>query len=45
MTHPNWNLLTGDQQDIFKLANEGFNLYVGEASEVEGALNILDFSH
>jgi len=36
MTHPNWNLLTGEQEEIYKLANEGFNLYVGEASEVEG---------
>ena len=34
--HPNWHLLTGEQQQIFKLANEGFNLYVGEAPEVEG---------
>ena len=30
MTHPNWNLLTGEQEEIYKLANEGFNLYVGE---------------
>lgn len=26
-----WHLLTGNREDIFKLANEGFNLYVGEA--------------
>ncbi|WP_186992066.1 SCO family protein [Constantimarinum furrinae] len=36
ITSPNWHLLTGDKEEIFKLANEGFNLYVGEASEVEG---------
>ena len=36
ITNPNWHLLTGDKQAIFKLANEGFNLYVGEAPEVEG---------
>jgi protein SCO1/2 len=31
-----WHLLTGEKEKIFKLANEGFNLYVGEASEAEG---------
>jgi protein SCO1/2 len=36
ITNPNWHLLTGDKEEIFKLANEGFNLYVGEAAEVEG---------
>lgn len=36
ITNPNWHLLTGDKEAIFKLANEGFNLYVGEAPEVEG---------
>ena len=36
ITSPNWHLLTGDKENIYKLANEGFNLYVGEASEVEG---------
>lgn len=36
MTHPNWHLLTGDRQEIYKLANSGFNLYVGAAPEVEG---------
>ncbi|GAB5401712.1 MAG: SCO family protein [Aureisphaera sp.] len=33
ITNPNWHLLTGDKEAIFKLANEGFNLYVGEGSE------------
>ncbi len=36
ITNPNWNLLTGDKEAIYKLANNGFNLYVGENSEVEG---------
>lgn len=36
ITNPNWNLLTGDKDAIFKLANEGFNLYVGEGSEEIG---------
>ena len=36
ITNPNWHLLTGDKDEIYKLANEGFNLYVGEDSEVEG---------
>ncbi|MBE9491139.1 MAG: SCO family protein, partial [Bacteroidetes bacterium] len=36
ITNTNWHLLTGDKDEIYKLANEGFNLYVGEDSEVEG---------
>ena len=36
ITNPNWHLLTGDKDKIYQLANEGFNLYVGEDSEVEG---------
>lgn len=36
MTHPNWHLLTGSREEIYKLANSGFNLYVGAAPEVEG---------
>jgi len=36
ITNPNWHLLTGDKQEIYNLANAGFNLYVGEAAEVEG---------
>ena len=34
VTNPNWHFLTGDQEDIYNLANVGFNLY---AAEVEGA--------
>lgn len=29
ITMKQWHLLTGDRDEIFKLANEGFNLYVG----------------
>ncbi|WP_347373883.1 SCO family protein [Aequorivita sp. Q41] len=36
ITKPQWHLLTGEKDAVFKLANEGFNIYVGEASEVEG---------
>lgn len=36
MTKPQWHLLTGDKQKIYDLANKGFNLYVGETSEVPG---------
>jgi protein SCO1 len=34
VTNPNWHFLTGNQDDIYNLANVGFNLY---AAEVEGA--------
>lgn len=36
ITKPQWHLLTGEKEEIFKLANEGFNLYVGEVAEVDG---------
>ncbi len=36
ITKLQWHLLTGEKEKIFKLANEGFNLYVGDASEEEG---------
>ena len=36
ITHPNWHLLTGNRKAIYDLANKGFNLYVGEAPQVEG---------
>jgi len=31
-----WNFLTGDQDEIYKLANTGFTLYAGENSNSEG---------
>ncbi|WP_166962867.1 SCO family protein [Yeosuana marina] len=34
VTNPNWNLMTGNQEDIYKLANEGFNLYTAQDDSV-----------
>ncbi|MCX7546782.1 SCO family protein [Xanthomarina sp. F1114] len=36
ITNPNWHLLTGEKEDIYKLANEGFNLYTAQDDEAEG---------
>ena len=36
ITNPNWHLMTGEQDAIYKLANEGFNLYTAEDESVEG---------
>lgn len=36
ITNPNWNLMTGDQQAIYELANKGFNLYTAQDESVEG---------
>lgn len=35
-TLKNWNFLTGDQDKIYELANNGFTLYAGENSDAEG---------
>lgn len=35
-TSKNWNFLTGDQAEIYELANVGFTLYAGEDSNAEG---------
>ena len=32
----NWHFLTGNKEDIFNLANKGFNLYVGENNKAVG---------
>lgn len=34
--HYNWHFLTGDKDYIYKLAQSGFNLYVGENKNVAG---------
>lgn len=34
--NPNWHLLTGDQEAIYKLANEGFYVYTAQNNDVEG---------
>ncbi|MBT8393299.1 MAG: SCO family protein [Flavobacteriaceae bacterium] len=36
VTNPNWHFLTGDQESIYVLANQGFNIYAGQNDEVEG---------
>jgi len=36
ITNPNWHLMTGEKEDIYALANQGFNLYTAEAKDVEG---------
>ncbi len=35
VTNPNWNLMTGEEKDIYDLANVGFNIFVGRNTEVE----------
>jgi protein SCO1/2 len=34
ITNPNWNLMTGDEEMIYKLANEGFYLYTAKSDEI-----------
>lgn len=36
ITNPNWHLMTGEESAIYKLANEGFNLYTAKDESVEG---------
>jgi len=36
VTNPNWHLMTGDKDAIYKLSNEGFNLYTAEEEDVFG---------
>lgn len=36
MINPNWHLMTGNVDDIYDLANTGFNLYTAKDEEVEG---------
>ena len=33
INNPNWNLMTGDINEIYKLSNEGFNLYTAASSD------------
>jgi len=35
ITNPNWHLMTGNEADIYELANVGFNIYVGKDDSVE----------
>jgi protein SCO1/2 len=34
--NPNWHFMTGDEKDIYDLANNGFTIYAGKNEEVEG---------
>jgi len=34
--HPNWNLMTGNRDNIYNLANKGFGLYAGEDAQAAG---------
>ncbi len=36
VTNPNWHFLTGEREDIYDLANAGFNIYAAENPEVPG---------
>lgn len=36
ITNPDWHLMTGDQEEIYALANIGFNIYAGENPNVDG---------
>lgn len=36
ITDMDWNLLTGSQEEVMKLANEGFNIFAASAPDVPG---------
>lgn len=36
VTNPNWHFLTGNEDEIYKLSNEGFNIYAGKGNSEEG---------
>ncbi|MGB5553587.1 MAG: SCO family protein [Flavobacteriaceae bacterium] len=36
ITDMNWHLMTGNVEDVFELANSGFNIYAAEAPNVPG---------
>lgn len=36
INHPNWNMMTGDRNEIYKLANQEFGIYAGEDGDVAG---------
>ena len=36
ITDLDWNLLTGDREEIYELANAGFNIFAAEMPEVPG---------
>jgi len=36
VTNPDWNFLTGDREDLYDLANNGFSIYAAENPDVSG---------
>jgi len=44
ITNPNWNLLTGAEEDIYSLANNGFNIYVAKVDDEVGFEHSGDFA-
>ncbi|SEA52110.1 SCO family protein [Bizionia paragorgiae] len=44
ITNPNWNLLTGEESDIYELANTGFNIYVAKVDDEVGFEHSGDFA-
>ncbi|WP_296315732.1 SCO family protein [Winogradskyella sp. UBA3174] len=44
VTNPHWNLMTGDRDEIFKLANIGFNIFVGDTQDEFGFEHSGDFA-
>lgn len=36
VSNPNWHMLTGDIDEVYKLANKGYNLYAGQNANAEG---------
>lgn len=44
ITNPNWNLMTGAEEDIYDLANTGFNIYVAKVDDEVGFEHSGDFA-
>lgn len=36
VSNPNWHMLTGGIDEVYKLANKGYNLYAGQNANAEG---------
>ena len=45
ITNPNWNLMTGDRNEIYKLANDGFNLYTAASSDFVDGFEPVSYTH
>lgn len=44
IANPNWNLLTGDETEIYDVANNGFNIYVAKVDDEIGFEHSGDFA-